>query len=55
VPSEEASVRSNDLLAGAVRRTQAFVNSRCVGAARSAAPTVRVQRPEPAAGEGPLE
>ncbi len=36
---KEAMVRSNDLLAGARAGHRAFVNSRSVGEARSAAPT----------------
>ena len=48
-------VRLNDRLAGAAPDTGRAINSLPVGEARSAAPTVRVQRTEPAAGEGPLE
>ena len=50
-------VRSNDLLAGAAPDDWSFVNSRSVGEARSAAPTVRIQRTGAAAAadSGPLE
>jgi len=55
VRREHATVSLNDQLAGAAPDTGRAFNSRPGGEARSAAPTVRIQRTEPWRGEGPLE